>query len=109
MIFITAQLWVTLTGSLLSALALVTVAVIGALEGKERRQARERAQRRARESRLSMEMMASTSELSDVIAIAIAGGHLNGNVEAARARARAARSAYSEWLMDNAAQDVAKI
>ena len=55
-----------------------------------------------------MDLMEATSELSDVIAIAVSGGHVNGNVEEARERAKKAREAYRNFVRDQAAKNVTK-
>ena len=56
-----------------------------------------------------MDLMEATSELSDVIAIAVSGGKVNGNVESARERAKIARQNYHDFLRQQAAHNVAKV
>lgn len=111
----TPELWITLAGVLINAVVLVVVALIGRSQKTEQTKAEEarakaeaRAQTREKESRLSMDLMEATSELSDVIAIAVSGGHVNGNVEAAREKAKRARDAYQTFVLDQAAHNVAK-
>ena len=110
------ELWVDILGFVISAVSLIVVALIGKSQKDEHskaEQAREKAEARAavreQESRLSMDMMGATSELADVIAIAVSGGHVNGNVEAARERAKIARDNYHAFLHEQAAHNVAKI
>lgn len=108
--------WITLAGIVINAVVLVVVALIGKSQKEEhtaaeaaRSKAEERAKVRETESRLSMNMMEATSELSDVIAIAVSGGKVNGNVEAAREKAKIAREAYRDFVHQQAAHNVAKI
>ena len=112
----TADLWINLAGFVISALSLIIVAVIGReqrVEHGKTEAAREREEERAKvretESRLSMDLMEATSELSDVIAIAVSGGHVNGNVEAARERAKVARENYHDFIHTQAAKNVTKL
>lgn len=110
----TPELWITFAGIIINAVVLVVVALIGRnqkAENKKAEEARAKAEARAKtretESRLSMDLMEATSELSDVIAVS--GGHVNGNVEAAREKAKDAREAYRDFLRDQAAHSVAKV
>lgn len=112
----TADLWINLAGFIISALSLIVVAIIGKeqrVEHEKTEAAREREEERAKvretESRLSMDLMEATSELSDVIAIAVSGGHVNGNVEAARERAKVARENYHDFIHTQAAKNVTKL
>ena len=112
----TSEQWITLAGIILNAIVLIVVALIGRDQKQEhikaeaaRKKAEARALTRETESRLSMDLMEATSELADVIAIAVSGGHVNGNVEAARERAKKAREAYSDFLRDQTAHNVAKV
>ena len=50
----------------------------------------------------------SNCELCDVIALAVTGGHTNGNVEAAQKKVRTAKEAYEQFLRDTAAHAVSK-
>lgn len=104
----TAEQWITLAGIFINALVLVVVALIGRSQKAEHDKNEERAKARETESRLSMDLMEATSELSDVIAIAVSGGHINGNVEEARERAKKAREAYRNFVRDQAAKNVTK-
>jgi len=87
----------------------VIVAIIETRNTRERKRSDARAERRARESRLSMDMMFATSEMCDVLCIALQGGKINGNVEEARKKGETAREAYRAFLRDNAANQVTKI
>lgn len=100
--------WIGFAGVIISSLTLVVVAVIQRDAKISQSKNEERAKRRERESRLSMDMMAATLELSDVTAIALSGGKLNGNVEKARIKAAEAKDAYDTFLRDEAARAVAK-
>lgn len=86
--------------AIISAASLVTVAVITNRMSKDRKAAELRNTRREKEARLSMDMMMASIELGEINAIALQGGHLNGNVEAARSKADAAKKAYEKWLKD---------
>lgn len=112
----TPDLWINLAGFIISALSLIIVAVIGKeqrVEHGETAKAREREEKRAKtretESRLSMDLMEATSELSEVTAIAVSGGHVNGNMEAARERAKIARENYHNFIHEQAARNVAEL
>lgn len=100
--------WITLAGIVINAIVLIVVALIQRNAKRNQKRADARAARRERESRLSMDMMAANMELADVTAIALSGGKINGNVEAARAQADKARKAYDAFLRDEAAHAVAK-
>ena len=86
--------------AIISGASLVTVAVITNHMSKDRKAAELRNTRREKEARLSMDMMMASIELGEINAIALQGGHLNGNVEAARSKADAAKKAYENWLKD---------
>lgn len=112
----TTELWITFAGIVINAIVLVVVALIGRDQKAEhvkaeeaRAKAEARAKTREEESRLSMDLMEATSELSDVIAIAVSGGKVNGNVEDARETARIARQNYHDFLRKQAAHNVAKV
>lgn len=105
----TAALWVDILGFIISALSLIIVALINKNQKAEQSKAEERAKAREQESRLSMDLMEATSELADVIAIAVSGGHVNGNVESAREQAKIARENYHNFVHDLAAKNVAKL
>ena len=84
--------------TLITGLSAVAVAVIGAIDIKHKKDAEKRAQMREKEFRLSMDCQMAALDLSDVIAIAVTGGHTNGNVEEARQKAKNAKEAYSAFL-----------
>lgn len=94
---------------IIPALAAIIVAIIEVRGQIDRKRTEARAQRRAQESRLSMDMMFSTSEMCDVLCIALKGGHIDGNVDEARAAAQKAREAYKSFLRDQAATQVSKV
>lgn len=102
----TPELWIAFASTLINAIVLVVVALINRNQKTEHSKNEERAKAREKESRLSMDLMEATSELSDVIAIAVSGGHVNGNVEQARERAKLARENYRQFVRDQAAKNV---
>ena len=100
----------------INALALVLVAVIESAAAWDRRQTRRerqrverRAARRAEESRLSMDLMSANCALALTTAKKLAGMHTNGDVEEAMQAARAAQEAYTDFLQQQAAEQVAKV
>ena len=112
----TPELWITFAGIIINAVVLVVVALIGRnqkAENKKAEEARAKAEARAKtretESRLSMDLMEAASELSEVTAIAVSGGHVNGNMEAARERAKIARENYHNFIHEQAARNVAEL
>lgn len=103
-------------GPLMSALALIVVAVIEAYSSRERKQYkadREKAERRAalraEESRLSMEMMSANNKLTLVLAKKLTGQHTNGDVEEAMHAAVKAQKDYQEFLEETTARQMAKV
>ena len=84
--------------SLITSAAAIVAAIISAININQRKEEEKRADQRATEARLGMEMQAASIELSDVIAIAVTGGHTNGNVEEARNKARKAKKAYYDFI-----------
>lgn len=99
----------TITTALISAIATVVVALIEIRAAQDRKRTEARAARREEESRLSMDLMLTTSEMTDVLCIALQGGQINGNVEEARKKGKDAREAYRAFLRNQAAHQVAKI
>ncbi len=102
--------------SLLSAIAMIIVAVIEAHSSRERKQYkadRERAERRAalraEESRLSMEMMSANNKLTLVVAKKLTGQHTNGDVEEAMHAAVKAQADYQSFLEETTARQMAKV
>lgn len=123
--------WIQLAGAVITALSAIAVALISARANKDRKQEAEEAEarkkkeaadaekrkaaeaeaaaRRERESRLSMEMMSASIDLGIVTSLAVTGGHINGNVEAAQKKAQKAKAAYEAFLRDEAAHAVASL
>lgn len=93
--------------SIITAISAIIVSVIGAINIRSRKQAEHMASLRSQEFRLGMDMQAASIELSDVIAIAVTGGHTNGNVEAARQKAQEAKSKYYAFIKTIAADTLA--
>ena len=94
---------------IISALALILVAVIETSNLRTRKTEEIRRQRRERESRLSMELMSASVDLAFVTSLAVTGGKINGNVEAAQKKAEVAQKAYEDFIKDEAAHAVAKV
>ena len=101
--------------TIITAIATIIVAVIGAKTSKaqaEQKKYNERCEARAklreRESRLSMSMMHSTMQLSIASANALLNKENNGNVEIAYSNAKKAEADYEAFLMDCAAHEVGK-
>lgn len=92
--------------SIISALSAIVVSIVSTINMRSRKREEKKAQLRSQEFRLGMDMQAASIELSDVIAIAVTGGHTNGNVEEARHKAQEAKSKYYAFLKDVAAQAV---
>lgn len=99
----------TVAAAVIAALASIVVAVIEFRAKRDRDRQEARAQRRETESRLSMDLMLATSEMTDVLCIALQGGQINGNVEKAREEGRKSREAYRNFLREQAAHQVAKL
>ena len=99
----------TVAAALIAALASIVVTVIELRASRDRKRTEARADRREEESRLSMDLMLATSEMTDVLCIALQGGTVNGNVEEARKKGKDAREAYRAFLRNQAAHQVAKI
>ena len=97
------------TGALISAAALIIVAIIETGNKRDRKRTEIRAARRERESRLSMDMMSASLDLAYVTSLAVTGGHTNGNVEAAQTKAKSAQEAYETFLRDETAKAVSKV
>ena len=103
-----------ITGELISAIAVIIVAIIEWRASQDRRLLKEaqreaeiRAEQREKEARLSMQMMDATLQLSVITSNALTGGHNNGNVEAARHAAEDASRSYRQFLMDTTAHNIA--
>lgn len=92
----------------ISAASMIFVAVVEKQAARERKSTEKRAARRARESRLSMDMMYAATSLAMDTARALRDGHTNGTLEPDLERAKAARAAYDCFLLDEAAEAVAK-
>ena len=93
--------------SIISAISAIIVAIIAGKLAKQRKQDEKNSYLRAKEQRLGMEMQAACIELTDVIAIAVTGGHTNGNVEAARKKAEKAKTDYYAFINSIAADTLA--
>ena len=94
--------------SIITSIAAIVVAAIGAKNITDSKRQKKFELQRATERRLAMDMVASNIELCDVIAIAVTGGHTNGNVEAARKKAMQAKTAYYAFINKIAAEALVK-
>ena len=93
---------------IISAVALILVAIIETGNVRRHKHEEIRRQRREKEMRLSMELMSASVDLSYVTSLAVTGGKTNGNVEAAQKKAIKAQEAYETFLKDETAHAVAK-
>lgn len=91
---------VSVLGMLFSGISMIVVAKIQTDGNKQKKIDDKREERRQKESRLSMQMMEASIELADVNAVALQNGKLNGNVEAARNKAKNALEEYRAFLAD---------
>lgn len=92
--------------AIISAISAIIVSIIGGFNIHNRKSDEKLQKLRTTEFRLGMDMQAASIELADVIAIAVTGGHTNGNVEEARNKAREAKAKYYAFLKDVAAEAV---
>lgn len=97
-----------MVSSIIAGVTAIIVAIIEVRGAAYRKRSEARAERREKESRLSMDLMLANAELSEVICIAVTGGHLNGNVERAQRKLEEAKKAYSDFIKETAAHQVAK-
>ena len=99
----------TIICALIAAASTVAVAVIEGKAARHRKTTEKRAERRATESRLSMDMMYAAVGLAMDTAKAMKEGHTNGTLESDMDSAVKARTAYENFIRDEAAQAVAKV
>ena len=104
-----SQAIATIICAVIAAASAIAVAVIEHRAASERERTENRAERRAKESRLSMELMYATCGLAMDTALAMRDGHTNGTLESDYENAKTARQAYKNFLMDEAAHNVAKV
>ena len=95
-------------GSLVSAAALVAVAIIETRNARDRKRVEERARKREKESELSMELMSANCDLTIEAVMALKVGHTNGTLESRMERALEAQRKYNEFIRQTAAQAVAE-
>ncbi len=100
---------VTVLCAFIAAIATIIVAAIETGNRKHRKRELARQERRERESYLSMELQAATLELSFVTSLAVTGGKINGNVEAAQKKAKEAQENYRRFLREETAHAVSKV
>ena len=95
-----------IVSALISAIAAVIAARSEAdAKARDAEQAR-REQWRTEEAIKQGQMISALCDLSDVTATAVKGGHINGNLEEAQAKARAAKSDYNSLLREIALKDI---
>ena len=108
-----------MAASIISALAAVAAAVISAIAAvrvakvnkeaeKQTAIMKEHNEWREKEAVLQGRMVSALCDLSDVTAIAVTGGHTNGNVEAARKKAETAKQEYNKFLKEVALKELQK-
>lgn len=90
--------WGSIAASIISATALVVVAIIETRNGKRQAEIDHRADIRREESRLSMAMMDAAIGLAMDTAQALKEGHTNGTLDGNMQAARDARNHYREFL-----------
>lgn len=100
---------VTVICTLVSAFAMIVVAVIETGNRNHRKREQARRERRERETFLAMELQSATLDLAFVTSLAVTGGHTNGNVEEAQEKAKEAQEAYRKFLREETAHAVAKV
>lgn len=93
---------------IIAGIATVVAAVVGGMTLRWHKKEEKLAKQRAMETKLAMDMQVANIELSDVIAIAVTGGHTNGNVEAARKKAHDAKVAYYAFINSVAADTLSQ-
>ena len=100
---------------IISAAALIVVAVIEALAAKDRKRADadrktilKRSEIRAQESRLSMSLMCSTCELGLETTKALRDGYTNGTLDGRMDEAEKALKEYNDFIKKEAAYTVSK-
>ena len=93
--------------AIIAALSSIAAAIISGINIKQRKNYEKLSAFKTTEFRLGMDMQAASIELSDVIAIAVTGGHTNGNVEEARRRAQESKRKYYDFINSVAAETLA--
>lgn len=94
--------------AVITAVATIIVALVGANIRRSNARMEERAKLRQRESMLSLKMMDATLQLSIVTANALTGGHNNGNVKRARDAADAAAKEFEDFMREVTAHEISK-
>ena len=89
--------WTQIITALISAASAVIVALVARQYKKDSDENNKKAERRKTESLLSMKMIEASLELALVEAEAMTNGHLNGNVEEAKHKAKEAKQEYETY------------
>lgn len=103
---------VSILNIIMTSATAIIVSYIGYMSTKQkkadeadRQHKKEIETRNASEKFLQMQMINANLELSDVISIAVTGGHTNGNVEEAQKKAREAKKAYYKFINHEYAEE----
>ena len=91
---------ISFLGTAFSAICTIIVAKVQLDNNRQRKVDDDREERRQKDSRLTMKMIEASIELADVNAVALQNGKLNGNVEAARKKAKDALEEYRAFQAD---------
>ena len=98
-------MFVSILNIIMTSATAIIVSYIGYMSTKQkkseeayRKHHAEVEKRNASEKFLQMQMINANLELSDVIAIAVTGGHTNGNVEEAQKKAAEPKKAYYKLI-----------
>ena len=92
--------------TIITAISLIVVAMIGENVKKANDKADHRGELRREESLLSLRMMDATLQLSVVSANALTNGHNNGNVETSRKAAEQVSRDYADFMRRTTAYEV---
>lgn len=76
---------------------------------KDRKRTEKRAARRAKENKLAMQMQDACLSLAMATEIAVERGTTNGEMKAAKEKAKTAQEAYDEFILEVAAKQNTKI
>ena len=102
--------------TIISGAALIAVAIIEAIAAGNRRRdkedkerTRQNEERRAKESRLCMQFMDASLDLGLATALAVENRTVNGEMKAARAKAKRAQAEYDKFIQETASREIAKV
>lgn len=102
--------------TIISALGLIGVALIGMQSNKYQKNNQKYRKERsiaeeihAQENYLQMKMQSATLDLAYVTSLAVTGGHTNGNVKEAQRKAERAKKEYYEFINKTYASETVKL